>query len=835
MSTSTVIKFNISRQPLFLIKYLVAAFFLLFFLSNGLFAVRSSDSDAEFIELETFIAQRGKRDNQRLEREAFRREALILESDRSPVDVIWRRTNALLKHLKTVADAPDLTVEAEMLNSLSAEVESARTAPPPSAEELKDLFGRIRTIRRRIALSNPLLDFDRILFIKRHRATGRNSEHMVDQYFGIYGRPGGGLYVLEDPFGDAAHARNILENSVVESGRLKGERLSSGAFLSPSLSFDGEQILFAYVERSGDGKLHHHSNHPQQGYWDRGDCYHIFKVNRDGTELRQLTDGTWNDHYPIFTPAGRIVFISERRGGYLRCGRACPTYTLHDMDEDGGDIRTLSFHDTNEWHPSIAHDGKIIFTRWDYVDRHGCVAHHPWVIRPDGTDPRSVFGNFSFRNERADMMVHIRKIPASPRYVSVAAPHHGQSFGSLVVFDPREEDDDRMGPVRRLTPEAPFPESQASARLQYYGQATPLSEDFYLASYDPGGGMRGDYGLYLIDSFGNRELLYRDPEIGSHNPIPLRPRPTPPLLSERSKRLPEGESAQATVGVVNVYNSLHPWPEGMRAKALRIYQLIPLSVPSAATTHNTGIQIPQGCDSINIARWMLGTVPVEEDGSAYFTAPARVPLFFQAIDEDGLAITSMRSATQFMPEEQHSCLGCHEPRPSAPPASLLFPMAMQRPPSQIAPGPDGSAPFSYPRLVQPVLDSNCVECHRNNPEIAPALDSTPATLQVNGYMNRSTVYYTSYINLAPKYGFYDYGGKGWDDPKWYRSTPGEFGARASRLYQMLKDGHHDVKLSDEDMHRIVLWLDSVSLFYGVYEEEGGKAQLRGEIAEPTLR
>lgn len=804
-------------------------------ISMGLFAANTVAAQSEYDELLRIMGQRSNWNNERLEREAFRREALILESDRTPVDIVWRRTHALLEHFKSLYDAAGPGFEENALESLRSEVEASRSGSGLSQDALRDLFSRITAIRRRIAFSNPLLDFDRILFIKRHRATGQNAEHMVDQYFGIYGRPGGGLFVLEDAFGDAPRARDLLSGAVVERGRLQGQVLTGGAFLSPSLSFDGEDILFAYTQRAGSGQHRHHLNHPAEGYWDREDCYHIFKVNRDGTGLVQFTDGTWNDHYPVFTPAGRIVFTSERRGGYLRCGRACPTYTLHDMASDGGDIRTLSFHDTNEWHPSVAHDGTIMFTRWDYVDRHGCVAHHPWVIRPDGTDPRSVHGNYSYRSERADMQVHARKIPGSHRYVSVAAPHHGQSFGSLVVFDPRVPDDDRMAPVRRLTPEAPFPETQASPRLQFYGQATPLSEDFYLCSYDPGGGMQGKYGLYLIDSFGNRELLYSDSNIGSHNPIPLRPRPSPPALADRTERVPEDQAAYASVGVVDVYNTRSPWPEGMRAKALRIYQLLPLSVPSERVSHNTGIQIPQGHDSINIARWILGTVPVEEDGSAYFTAPARVPLFFQAIDEDGLAITSMRSATQFMPGERHTCLGCHESRTAAPPSSRQVPMAMQRPPSRIIPEVDGTAPFSYPRLVQPVLDRNCVGCHRQHAKIAPPLDSAPAIMPARGAMNRPTVYFTSYISLAPKYGFYNYGGARWNNPAWYRTIPGKFGARASRLYNLLKDGHNDLDLSQEDMHRIVLWLDSVSLFYGVYEKEGGEAQLRGEIVQPTLR
>ena len=81
--------------------------------------------------------------------------------------------------------------------------------------------------------------------------------------------------------------------------------------------------------------------------------------------------------------------------------------------------------------------------------------------------------------------------------------------------------------------------------------------------------------------------------------------------------------------------------------------------------------------------------------------------------------------------------------------------------------------------------------------------------------------------LISEYAFYSYGGP-------LRTKPGKFGARASKLYKMLKKGHHDVKLSAEDMHRITVWLDSCSIFYGVYEKEGGLAQLRGEIVHPTL-
>jgi hypothetical protein len=153
---------------------------------------------------------------------------------------------------------------------------------------------------------------------------------------------------------------------------------------------------------------------------------------------------------------------------------------------------------------------------------------------------------------------------------------------------------------------------------------------------------------------------------------------------------------------------------------------------------------------------------------------------------------------------------------------------MQRAPSRLEPDVDGTNPFSYPRLVQPVLDRNCVKCHEKSPRKAPRLDAEP---QPYGRAH----FFASYLSLAPVYGFYNYGGRGFGDAKWYRTTPGEFGARASKLHALLQAGHHDVKLSPQDLHCLTVWLDSCSLFYGVYEKEGGQAQLRGEIAHPTLQ
>ena len=801
---------------------------------DGVAPLTANDElNSQFAALQRDLQQRAAFD--KYADETYRPESRIWSTDRDPADVVVRRTRALLDDLKTPG-----------FDAALAKLQHAVTnTPVTDAAVRRALYDDACKLRRQIAFSNPLLNFDEILFIKRHRAI---YPHMCDQYYGIAARPGGGLYVLKNPFSEKPEVRDVLANAVVEKGRLKGQRLiggnganaklhwngvsqltgdetEGGAFLSPALSYDAKQILFAYVECKGDRDQKFHTD-ASRGHWDAGRAYHIFKVNTDGTGLQQLTDGTWNEFDPCWLPNDRIAFISERRGGYLRCGRACPLYNLYDMALDGTGINLLSIHDSNEWHPSVTHDGRIVWTRWDYVDRHGCVAHVPWITRLDGTDPRALHGNFSVRQQRADMELNVRPIPGSPKYVATAAPHHGQAFGSLVVIDPRVKDDDAMGPVKRLTPDVGFPESQGGREV--YGTAWPLNENYFLCVYDAVmNGIKtkhttGNYGIYLVDAFGNKELIYRDPEIASHNPIPLRPTEKPPVtvnpqLVADAKPIKPGDTGEGTMAVVNIYDTMRPWPETMKAKEIRIYQLLPCSVPTGhAVPHQTGKRIAEAGDSIVPARWVLGTVPIEADGSAHFKVPAYRELFFQLVDERGMAIQSMRSGTAIRNGEKLVCQGCHEPKYKAATAADSMPLALRRPPSVPKPDVDGSNPYSYPRLVQPVLDRNCVGCHDKNPGKAPNLKRDPI----------ANHFFASYNSLV-KYGFTSYGDH-------YRTVPGKFGARASKLVEMLDKGHHDVKLSAEDFHRLTLWLDSVTLFYGVFEKEPGEAQLRGEIVRATL-
>jgi hypothetical protein len=787
--------------------------------------ISTNETQARFATLKKLIDQFQKdaqvrRRWQDIAAQTFHPEALILASDRDPTDVVLRRTETLLTHLKSIPRTPDLSAEETSLVQLKKD---NTTIPIQDTDTRYKLFQQILRLRRKITFSNPLLDFDRILFIKRQflpPTTTWGSDmlgnHMCDQYYGFHAIRGGGLFVLENPFGEKPTIRNILANSVCENGRFKGQKLKPGGFLSPDLSYDGNVILFAYTEAE-----------PTRYKWTEKSTFHIFKVNADGSGLVQLTDGPANDFDPCWLPNGRIVFISERCGGYGRCHpRPVPLYTLHSMNADGSDIIRLSHHEGNEWHPSIDHSGMVLYTRWDYVDRGNIQAHHPWITTPEGQDARAIQGNYGkSRSARPTMEMDVRAIPASHKYIATAAAHHSQAYGSLVLLDPRIKDDDAMAPIRRLTPEVPFTEAEIQySDGQVYATAWPLSEYFYPCVYDGDGsarrGTENNYGIYIVDAFGNKELIYRDPAISCLSPIPLRPRKRPPVFTSVTEiqEQPLYEKSQtAPVGVINVYNSLEPFPEATTIKALRIIQLLPKTTPL--------INEPRiGYGNEKGARAVLGTVPVEADGSVYFSLPVGKPVYFQVLDEHGLAVQSMRSDTYVHPGQRLLCQGCHEPRHSAPAAPKRLPLAFRRLPSTIQSDVDGSNPFSFPRLVQPVLERNCVECHQKEPEAI--------NLGKGDWENKPDYRYTSYDNLREFAFFFGSFRNTYDPWTTPRTIPGQFGARASKLYQILKGGHHDVQLSKEDFHRITLWLDCNSDFFGSYENT--EAQAKGDVVEVAL-
>jgi hypothetical protein len=765
-------------------------------------------------------------------KQTYHKAALFYETDRDPADVVLRRTRALFADLKPTGTVSEHEAELTQLEALS---KSTSVTEPAARVEL---FAKAVKLRRKIAFANPVVKgMDKILFIKREALPGaeRVGSHMCDQYWGHHATQGGkvkgqGLFILENALSDKPTVRNVLENSIVQNGRLKGQKLDHGGFLAPDLSYDGKTILFSWTP--GHRKLYD---------WNENTTFHIFKVNVDGSNLVQLTDGSVNDIDPCWLPNGRIVFISERRGGYGRChGRPVPSFTLHTMHDDGSDIVCLSPHETNEWHPSVDNNGMVVYTRWDYVDRGFNQAHHPWITYPDGRDARAINGNTHTSERTAPHMVmDMRSIPGSQNYVAIACGHHTEARGSVIIIDPSEKDDDAMAQVRRFTPDQLLPEAEFSQwkGSGSYASPWPLNEKFHLCVYDHDanaqyGGIdmaKRNYGIYLLDAFGNRELLYRDPAVSCLNPIPLRPRKKPPVIPHMTlvgqPRTPEGTKMvvpevvpqTAQVGVINVYDSLRPYPEGVKVTHLRIWQIIPKTTPIRDNP-------PVGLGTWQCAKAVLGTVPVESDGSAYWEQPVGIPVLYHAIGADGAAIQGMRSATYVAPGERLLCTGCHEPRADAPVMTTKSPLAMQREPSKIKPSYEGTRPFSFPRLVQPVLDRNCVTCHADSREKGKKAPD----LSRGNYGEDRNNFFTSINSLKPHVFYYNT--VAFAPPS---TIPGRFGAEGSKLYQMLKKGHHELKLSDDDMRKLIIWMDSNGLFYG--HNGDIKAQADGKIVPFPLQ
>ncbi len=749
--------------------------------------------------------------------QAYHKAALIQAEDSAPADIVIRRTRALLDHLKSTTGNPFDDFETRLRNLES------KTWNTDSEE--KETFLSACALRREIAFANPLLDFNELLFVA-HAYNGER--HMCDQYFGFNTKAGGSIYRMKNPFSETPAVEDILEGATVENGTHAGSTINGeGAFLSPDLDYDGNRIAFAWVDNAGKNN----------GAWLESNTYKLFSVNADGTSLRQLTTGSWNDFDPCWLPNGRIAFISERRGGFGRChGRPVPTFTLHSLKEDGSDIICLDFHETNEWHPSVDNNGQIVYTRWDYVDRDSDIAHHLWLCYLDGRDPRAPHGNYPHpispvpevtwyenpvgdgRKKRPWMEMNIRAIPgAATKYVATATPHHGYAHGSLVLIDIAVEDDNVMSQIKRLTPDAIFPESEGGKGDHGpYGTAWPLSEQVYLCNFLQD--------IYYLDGFGNKELLCTKEEaltatygsIENANrpdrfylldPIPLRKRDKPnytPVKTYQGER-DRDDVPRATISVTDIYNADMPWPEGAEIKYMRIVQLIPKATPR----HN---QPKMGYANQGIGRIPLGVVPVHEDGSVYCEAPVGKAIYFQALDSNYMAVHSMRSVTCVHPSEHLSCAGCHEDKwKSIPPPPN--PMAYQHAPATLEPELGSIEPASYHRLVKDVFTEKCLPCHQEKSK---------------GIQDFSYPALQSYAH------YYDGGGNGHINRRYIggsRTIPGYYGAAYSKMGKKLLESHQD-RISREEFHRVAMWLDLMSNEFvtSKYTER----EANGELVWPSL-
>ena len=533
-----------------------------------------------------------------------------------------------------------------------------------------------------------------------------------------------------------------------------------GGIRDPQVHYDGKRIVFSY--RPGES-VHHH----------------LHEIGTDGSGLRQLTDGPFDDLEPSYLPDGDIVFVSSRCKRWVNCWLT-PVATLFRCGPEGGKIRPISAnieHDNTPWPLS---DGRILYTRWEYVDRSQVHYHHLWAANPDGTAQMTWFDNL----HPGVLMIDAKPVPGSGQAVVVFSPGHGRKehAGWLALVDPRGGPDHQQS-VKRLT------------KGQDYRDPWAFSEQLVMAA-------RGAK-LVLCDDEGGEHVLFGLPpaqvQAGQwcHEPRPLAPRRREPIITERT----DPTEANGRMVLMDAYLGRNM--EGVEAGEIREL-LVVESLPKPINF--TGGMAPLSYGGTFTLERILGTVPVESDGSAYFEVPARRSVFFVALDKEGKAIKRMQSFTSVEPGEVLGCVGCHEHRTSAPPPlGGPAPLAVQGPPQAIKPFTDLPDVFDFPRDIQPILDRHCVECHH--------VDRADGGMILTG--DRGPIFSHSYFSLTVAGQFAD----GRNRPQ-SNYPPRSLGSGAAPLLKMLEGGHYDVMASPEELLTVRLWLDTGAAYPGTYAALG---------------
>lgn len=793
--------------------------------------VRSAFNREQIAEIEDQIAGR-IRLPKGAARQADDTNLLVQAGERTAFAVICRR----------IAAALDARAKAgEDVAAFRRELAGLRAAGADADPDSRQRALAACDLRRRVAFSDPALaKTGPIAFLARatyagSRLTNKNNSdatggHFATQCFAFNTIRGGGLFAADGWREGKPSVRNLLAGCVVTNGPLAGKELDFGCFYSFDFDYDGKTLYFTHAHP----KIH-------RWIWDESTTWKIFKLDVASKKIAQLTFGNTNDFDPCVLPSGRILFTSERRGGFIRCfgkdaNLRVPVFMMHTMKPNGADVYPISYYETSEWQMSVDNDGMIVYTRWDYTDRDDCLGSHFWICYPDGRDPRAPHGNYpqpwhTFAdNEHGDHNAQsyrpacscmesrlpmtemgIRAIPGSTRYLLTAAPHHGESFGAICRLDLAAGDEYGHGDLTRLTPYAPYPESEASPRGQYeYGTAWPVNENLYFCT-------RWE-DVVLRDRFGNEELVVArehlpggyDPRLRLTHARPTDARRRPPVIPQQTAQGADNRAKKrrAVISVLDVRQSELPFPTNRVPTRLRVLQAIVKPDPWMDRPY-------VGYEPENCPRIPLGTVPIEDDGSCHFYAPAGKQFIFQVLDADGAAIQTMRSTAFVHPGEYLSCTGCHEPRRKAPVQKAHRPKALLRAPSELEPEGIGVEPITFARLVRPVL-ARTVE------KLSFPDGKKPTDLSYRGLRD-----WTFHFNggFAGSVMQKNTGGS--------RSIPGRVGAAACRLGRALLAPENKAKIPEADRRHITLWLDANSLYYGAFYNF--EAQEKGdEIVWPIL-
>ena len=662
---------------------------------------------------------------------------------------------------------PDGAAMLEQLKAFEKDLPALTKGIESSDNDALARYSSLVALRQKALLSNPLLDFEQMLLIKR-----RNNNLALPQNWQ-------GNSSLN------AHVENEICLMPVQG---PDRRLKT--FYKPSkdyfvgdvdLNYDADKLLFSSI-----------------GSHNR---WQVFEIRTDGTGLRQVTpsDETDIDSYdPVYLPDNRIIFNSTSTFVGVPCvGGSDYVANLHLMNPDGTSIRRLCFEQDNDWYPVVMASGRVMYLRWEYTDSAHYFARVLMSMNPDGTSQASVYHNNSYW---PNGLWYARPLPGSPtKFVAIISGHHGvPRMGEMIVFDVakgRQEDTGAMQripgygkPVKGIIKDTLVDDSWPKFLHPY-----PLSDKYFLVSCKPT--PQSAWGIYLVDVFDNMLLLKEESGFALFEPLPLRKTERPPVIQDKVKL----NETNATVYVHDIYMGagLRGVQRGL-VKNLRVYQY-------EYSYRNQGGHYFVGMEGGWDVRRIIGTVPVEADGSVMFRIPANTPVSLQPLDEEGKALQQMRSWLVGMPGEYVSCAGCHESQNST--AAPTLALAARKPPVDPTPWYGPKRGFSFVREVQPVLDQYCAGCH-NGQSGRPNLSDPKIIHPSEGIIPLPK----SYFELHP------YVRRNGPEGDYHVLTPLEFHANTSLLVQMLRKGHHNVKLDAEAWDRLITWIDINVPAHGTYHE-----------------
>ena len=670
----------------------------------------------------------------------------------------------------------------EQLSELEARRNANSTGSPRAVEDEQKIEQALKSLRQEAMLSHPLLKFDRLLFVKR--ATGGSHHVYGDQ---VVNAMGGNLCVL---------------SPVTDSGKvakLVGE-LDGGLFWRFDLSFDAKKVVFGYKKKGKPFRIYQIGIDPSTGVMVPGSLRQLTFGGKDEDEaIRSAIRGrgyAFHDMDPCYLPNGKIVFTSTRSMRTVFCHPSIVT-TLYLMDADGKNMRCLSAGPLNEIAPCLMDDGRVIYTRWEYVDKGLGNGQSLWAVRPDGSGVDHVYKNNTVSPAG---MVNSRSIPGSRLIVTIAAPHCGPSVGPVILVDARHSRRTTEA-MNCITPEVGYPGMVGvSGKFGYYKDPYPFSEKFFLVSHAPGPrGRNKKYGIYALDAWGNRAKLHGDPETSCFEPMPLRPRRKPMQIAAVEKTDAK-QKKTGTLFIQDVYEGMTGIERG-RVKYVRVMGVLPFP------WNQRGISLQIGMNVDVHRKKVYGVAKVHKDGSACFTAPAGENLLFQALDENFMLLQHMATFINLMPGENRSCIGCHEPRRNAPGMARIRPLAMDHPAQTLAPQPGDTGPrmVHYASDVQPVLNKHCIGCHSGaGPKARLDLTGAPT-----GFWNRS------YENLIGN-GLVDYRDCRYGRAGFEAVPPLTHGSHRSKLSAQIRKAPCKAKLTRAEFVRIVTWIDANIPYYGTY-------------------